>query len=213
MKILLAVLYYASILSAWVAVATGLRVRGFLWYYVLVSGICDLIPVTKPFPENPHWYGNIFFAAQFVLVCGYFIQQLLPPRQQRGAAAVVFAITAFFLFFVSKSGFWKVHYQAGAVLYGLLILPTLGGFYSIIRREELLRLERSPFFLFCAAFLLYVAGSCLILLFAPRFRTENYRFLVLIWGAVHNTLNILKNLAIARALYLYRLPEKTDDRY
>lgn len=210
MNTALSVLHFISVISAWIAVVVGLRLRGFLWYYVLVSGLCDVFSFLNLSPTYPHWYGNSFYAAQFVLVCGYFIRELAPPARQRGYAVLAASITLLFLLFTVQNNFWRVHYQAGAMLSGLLILPTLGGFYSLMRREEVLRLERSPLFLFCAAFLLYIAGSFLIMVFTPRFVAENYDFLKRIWLSIHNSLNILKNLAITRALYLYSLSPKSD---
>ncbi len=206
-------LYILSVASPLVPILTGIRVRGLLWYYVLLSGLCDGLTILRLFPETPHWNGNIFLAAQFVLVNAYFIQELLPKGERRTLAWVlVGCITAAFLFYTIRQGFWDVNYPAGAVLIGLLIIPVLGGFYDIMRREQVLHLERSPFFIFCAAFLLYVSGSFLIMVYAPRFKTEDHRALILMWVSIHNSLNILKNGAIARALYLYAHPRPAHER-
>lgn len=206
-------LYLFSVISILLPIWIGRRVRSLLWYYVLFSGVCDGLFLLYLFPAHLYWLDNTFLATQFVLVNAYFIQELLPKGERRTLAWVlVGCITAAFLFYTIRQGFWDVNYPAGAVLIGLLIIPVLGGFYDIMRREQVLHLERSPFFIFCAAFLLYVSGSFLIMVYAPRFKTEDHRALVLMWVSIHNSLNILKNGAIARALYLYAHPRPTHER-
>lgn len=206
-------LYILSATSVLLPLWVGRRVRGILWYYVLLSATCDVIGLLSHFLNTRNWAVNPFFTAQFGLINAYFIQELLPKGRRRNIAwMLVGCITAAFLFYTIRQGFWDVNYPAGAALYGLLIIPVLGGFYDIMRREQVLHLERSPFFIFCAAFLLYVSGSFLIMVYAPRFKTEDHRALILMWVSIHNSLNILKNGAIARALYLYAHPRPTHER-
>lgn len=67
----------------------------------------------------------------------------------------------------------------------------------------LLKIEESPFFVFCAGFFLYIAGSFLIMLLVTNLSSSNRALLDSLWSYVHDALNIVKNASIAFCLHLY----------
>ncbi len=194
-----------SMLSVALPLWTGRRVRGFLWYYVLLSALCDSFYYLNLWPPYAYWFGNAFWAAQFGLVTGFFAEAipfLRARRWRRAIAGGVGVVVILFCIHACEEDFRVLDFHGGAALYGLLLLPVMAGFYSLVQGPLVARLERSPLFLVCVAFLLYSAGSFLLLLFMPRFRQTDHSFVRTLWVVLHDGLNILKNLLIARALYL-----------
>jgi hypothetical protein len=95
----------------------------------------------------------------------------------------------------------KVIWSDIALGFGLLILFCLAALYKVIRNIEYIKIEQSALFIFSAAFLLYASYSFILMLFADHFTTAPTGLRQQIWS-VHNILNVLKNLAIARVLFL-----------
>lgn len=94
--------------------------------------------------------------------------------------------------------------EAGASFFSFVyILYGIAGFYDILSRQETPHLERSWFFWFNVAFLVYSSGSFLIFLLRQMVVLKNQEAYRAIWHYVFLSLNIFKYLLVGVALYCY----------
>lgn len=84
------------------------------------------------------------------------------------------------------------------IVYGIL------GFYSLLRKQDELFLDRSWFFWLNVALTMYASGTFLLFLFMDYLLSLDFDLFNKIWSSVFLTLNITKNLLIAVALYHYK---------
>lgn len=136
-----------------------------------------------------------------MLLSEFIISQAIPVRFR-----TALRYSSYFLgfLFVSRTVHFSidiVNYADAAILFGLYVIGTLFAMFKVTQEIEFLKIERSPLFIFSAGFLLYVAGSLIILLFKTYLDKAASQLLRDLW-VVHNILNILKNLAIAYCLIL-----------
>lgn len=192
-----------SSLSALLAVWTGRRVNNALWYYACFSLLSDLLGyINIPFfRENRH--ANIFMLLQFALVTPFIINQIIAVQHRKLNYIFIAIISLAFVAHSIYNNWMKANYYGGSILYGITIVLLILSFYKILTDMEVLKIEQLPFFIICAAFLIYTSGSFLILLFSKRLETDNHDYLTKLW-MVHNFLNIFKNASIAYAFYLYK---------
>jgi hypothetical protein len=198
------ILQLISVVSVVLPLLAGARVRNIIWYYVLLSAICDVLPIIPELKAYRHAYGNIFLLGEFILIGLYFIRELIPGQQRGKVLLCLGIITGGFLVAACNSGFFGTNYKGGALLYTVLIPLPLIGFYRIIRTDQPVMILGHPFFIFCAGFFLYITGSFLLMLYMTQLHDMDRDLSIKLWS-VHNVLNIVKNISIA---YYFRLAGK-----
>lgn len=187
------------------ALIIGRQVRGILWYYAGISLISDISTYILR-----HWLGvrqglvsNIFLLAEFLLVGNYLLSFIL-RRISWQARFCIFIIPAAIYAARAFQHLNRTNLQDAAVLLSLLIVLCLIALYEVMLRVEDARLEQSPYFTFAAAFLLYASGTLLLLLFDNDIRTYFSEEIGNRMWLMQNGFNILKNLAIARVLFIIK---------
>lgn len=209
MNLLFSLITCFSRLSGLPAVWLGRKTRGMLWYYAWASLLADLYGFVAS--EVFHWRLNrlqliIFSVAELLLVGAYYNQQLFPKRWRKAVFAGAIILAVWLVFDTAKKGFDKAQWEARAILNVPLILCCIAALFKVIRNIEYAKIERSPLFIFSAAFLLYAAYSELLMLFAEHFRSAPVALRQELWS-VHDFLNAIKNLAIA---YVFMLQAKIN---
>ncbi len=205
MQALINVILYVSIFSALPAVWLGRKQRGLLWLYVLASLTCDVVPLilSDAFSIETRVPGNLFAILELLLVGLYFGQSFWNRPLRRAVFVTTILLTT-----VLSVSTWQVieadtewRNQAQAVSQTFLLLLCIGGLLAVIRNAEEQKIERSQLFLVSASMLLYLAYSMLLMLFTDQFIEAPQALRMKLW-AVHNLLNILKNLAIGYSFFL-----------
>jgi len=196
---------YLSVFSAVPAIWLGRKQQGLLWYYAWASFLSDIIPFVQRRLSGSVWYvqGNLFYLCELILVGLFFIREIPSRLWRRVVLGVIVLIAAFFLVRAWPHINTEVNWPD--VVFGsfALMLLCIAALFKVIRNVEHLKIEQSPLFVFSACFLLYVAYSLLLMLFTEQFKQAPKSLRLNIWS-VHNVLNSLKNLAIARVFTMRR---------
>ncbi|MBS1614540.1 MAG: hypothetical protein JST06_00295 [Bacteroidetes bacterium] len=201
------VVNFCSRYSALPALWLGRKQRGFLWYYALASFLADLLSaefMLDFFPILNSISGliiNLFFLLQLSLLGLYLINQLTNRSLKIVCKIIIIALAAFFIYKTGgrfiRSIFWNEQVFGHIFLMTLCLLTLM----TVFRNIEHIKIERSPAFLFAACFLLLEAYSVLLFLFTEQFMNASKTLIQNVWS-VHNLLNILTNLVIARIFIL-----------
>jgi hypothetical protein len=196
---------FASAASGLIALYTGRSVRNILWYYVLLSFSADIAGYISDFYfDHKQGYGNFFILFEFLLIGVFLSQDVVPLAIKKITSVFVVCIGYGFFVATAYTKWTEINFVGAAVLYGVIIPVILSGFYAIVNDAELVRLDKSPEFIFCSAFLVYFSGSFLIMLYAGPLKGSNQVLLDNLW-ALHNLLNLIKNLSAAYCLFLYKI--------
>jgi hypothetical protein len=193
-----------SALSAVPAIWLGRRLRGLLWHYAWASFIADILTVSflQYLGTNGKLViGNIFCMVEFFLISLYFGRALFRGWAYGVFVALIIAWGTYLFISTLSVIHSRVNWEYIAVNYSIFVLLCLLSLFKVIRNIEHLKIEQSPLFIFSAAFLLYASYSLLLMLFADRFKSAPQTLREELWS-VHNILNALKNLAIARIFIL-----------
>jgi uncharacterized protein with PQ loop repeat len=206
MNWLVRVILYISVFSAVPAVWLGRKLRGLLWYYALAGLCCDAIPfiLRRIAGTDSLFLGNVFPVLELTLVGLYFRSIFSNALLRSLIVPGIVVLNAVFIFDTWHHLNNEVNWLGQVFGQIFLLLLCIAALFKIIRQVEHVKIEQSPLFIFSATFLLYVAYSLLLMLFSVQFRHAAVPLQKNIW-AVHNVLNILKNLAIA---YIFVMPRK-----
>lgn len=193
-----------SLLSALIPVFVGRRTGSLLWWYCIISLLADTIGFTlMKMHIQKGWVSNVFLLLEWLLIATCLAETILPKKYRTAKYLSIGLVGGLFCVRTVQKSFNIPNYGDAAILYVLYTLLTLATLYKVIKEIEYLQIERSPTFIFSAAFLLYVSGSLIMLLSNKHLRESNPALLREIW-VVHNILNVLKNCAIAYCLLLIK---------
>jgi hypothetical protein len=207
MKQFIATVMFLSSFSAAPALWYGRNDRGLLWYYAWASILSDVFSLIMELSgTHVKTVANLFYVAEIVLIGIYFSRKLFSGRLQSSFLVLVFALAAWFV--VDSIDSWqnRIEWKDIALALALFVFFCLVSLYRVITNIEYFKIERSPLFVFSAAFLLYASYSLVIMLFADHFRQAPKELREQLWS-VHNILNLVKNLAIARVFYMQQEAE------
>src|ERR1043165_4713652 len=154
MEIVIKVVILLSLYSALPAIWLGFRQRGILWYYAVVSFLCDMASHTmiKVFHSEGRWTGNVFYLLELLLIGIYFSKLLFSGRWQRAVMLVTIGIGIWFIASIHADFNVNVNYETTAVMYLLFISFCLIALYRVLRNVDYTKIERSPLFTFAATF-------------------------------------------------------------
>ncbi len=175
-----------------------------LWWYCCLSFLADAVGYALSTIHHPmFWVSNAFILGEWLLISNFLIRQAFAERFRYPLLALSYLLGALFVARTIYCSPSVLNYDDAAVFFGLYVIGTLFGLYRVIQKIEFMQIEQSPLFVFCAAFLLYVSGSLIMLLARKYLDKSDHTLMRNIW-VVHNMLNILKNLAIAYSLLLIK---------
>lgn len=202
MLIASALICYISNLSAMPAIIIDWRNKSLLWWYACIDFASDASSFLLNRLHMPKaWISNIFFVCEFVIVGAYLTKAIFIGRMRRGATVGIAVLAVYFIIHTIIISPLEGNYVDGAILYAVFTIFCMLALRRVIQDIELLKIEHSELFTFSAAFLLYASGAMLILLF-KQYLNENYTALINQIWSILCVLNILKNLAIARVLFI-----------
>ena len=150
---------------------------------------------------------NIFLLSEWLLIGTYLTKALFrnKSRNSRQAGVALIAVSA--VVWILHYGYNEASYSAGVAVYCIYIGLLLACLHKIMRNFEYMQLEKSPFFVFCAVFLLFTSGS-IALLGIKRYLDANDPILAHNLWAAHYLLNIFKNGTLAYCIYLLQKQKK-----
>ena len=203
MNALIQVIKWLSFASAVPAIWLGRRLRSVLWYYAWASFGCDMLGlvVHQVMGSNSRFSGNLFGMLELLLIGIYFSYELFSGSIRKASLAIIAALILFGLYRIRVAAFEGNDWQFHAITHMVFVVYCIIALVKVIKNVEHVKLEQSPLFVFSAAFLLYASYSCVVMLFADYFREAPVMVRQQLWS-IHNVLNVVKNLAIARVFYL-----------
>lgn len=192
-----------SILSPLVAIIAGFgtRKQTLLWYYPLTGFVFDVtISFLKRGLHMSHkWPANIFILAEFILISCIYRKHLFRSRK-----AFILFVTGFSLAFTAHTlsySLLEFNKTGSSIFTFIYIIYGIYGLYTILKKQDVIYLEKSWFFWLNVALIIYASGNFLLFLFRDYMVRENRELYLLLWKNVFLTLNIIKNLLLAVSLY------------
>ena len=188
-------------------IVLGRKCKGILWLYAIVCLIFDIVSfglkqLGSPIPGQ----GNLFLLTEFVLLTFYYRKQILDNKLS--IALVVF----FSIVFICHTLFirpynsdvplsvFRLNLYAGALFYLVYIIYAVLGFYKMIKNPKQDFIERSSEFWINTAILIYASGVFFIFLYEEIIDVQNKILINLLWVYLFCSLNIIKNIFLAKAL-------------
>lgn len=193
-------LLYASILSALIPISIGMRnSSNLLWTYVLLAFLADILQLLlKRVLHVPHHpVANSFALTEFLLISFIYKKEIF--RNDRSFYGFVVSLSSVFVIgiFMQEGGIFKMNTTGASFFYFSYIIYGIAGFYMILKKQQVLFIERSSFFWVNVALLLYASGCVLTLLFHHNL---DEKFFLFLWHICFRILNISKNIILAVAL-------------
>jgi hypothetical protein len=193
---------YISIFSPLLPLTVGFRKRNtLLWFYALAGFSFDIISLiirtgNSYSNNNPGLLlaENIFLIFEFALVSLYYRGKVF--RNSKYFFWIMAMIISIYILTNATKRNMIFNFVGGSIFDFSCIILAVIGFYSLIKKKEVIFLDKSPFFWVNVAFLIYCTGNFLTFLFAEYLKEKDGHFLVNLW-IFHNVLNILFSILIA----------------
>jgi hypothetical protein len=202
-----------SVFSPIVAIVIGWKKRSLLWCYACIGFLVDFIS----FASNrtgilPHhkWLYNAFILTEFFIFFSIY-GQLLQNKRKR-ILFTLYALSFFFYYLFSlalqaRSLFFildPINQSNIAVLFVFYISLGIMGLYKLLTLDGIIYLEKEWLFWVSTALLLYGSGDIFLFLFGDHFTSKSDSKYISLWYFVHPTMNTIKNLLIALAIFYYK---------
>ncbi|MBS1772809.1 MAG: hypothetical protein JST82_08110 [Bacteroidetes bacterium] len=208
MNAITTIIYYVSILSPLLGVWVGRNSKSILWYYMCTCFVADVINYNFKQMHISHvWISNLFIIVEFVFVTSYFKNVFFSKAHQQIFIAFLAIVAALFLYnsytitAVDGDASKNYNYAFTAVFFIVYIMLSLAGLFKIMREAKVPRLQSSPLFLSCIAFLLYSSGALFIFLAKDEIVRIDKQAFAVIWPFFFMPLNITKNILVAFSLH------------
>mgnify|MGYP001247328562 CR=1 FL=1 len=198
---------FASNISHIFPIIFGRRTKPILWWYTVMCLFFDLGTFLLK-KSNLHVPGieNTFLIVEFCLISVFYRQLYRVNATYYATFAIgilLFLIHTIFIRPYNTSipfDVFRVNLSAGAIFYLYYIIYSIAGFYKQIKEPEQDFIEHSSFFWVNVAFLVYASGVFFIFLFAQIIEVQDYNMISLLWNYLFCSLNIIKNIFLAKAL-------------
>jgi hypothetical protein len=202
MRYLISIIKLLSYVSGAPAIWIGRHIRGLLWYYVWASFLCDIAALAmEQMGYVAKAAANVFYPLELLLVGLYFSNELFTGWQRKLFICIILCLDIWCIVQAADNWRDRVNWENVAIGLILFVMFCMVALYRVIRNVEHLKIEHSPLFIFAASFLLYASYSLVFMLFADYFRAAPKAMREQLWS-IHNLLNVVKNLAIARMFFL-----------
>jgi len=196
------VITYISVFSPLLPLIVGFRKRtSLLWFYALAGISFDIISlIVRAYNEHYHkslnlsLAENIFLIFEFSLISLYYRDKVF----KKNKLFLVLILLLILLYVLCNLSYYNLmfNFVGGTIFDFSCIIFAVIGLYSLIKKREVVFLDKSPFFWVNIALLLYCTGNFLIFLFAEYLQEKDSDFLRYLW-IFHNVLNILFSVLIA----------------
>ncbi len=181
---------------------TGIKERkSLLWLYALVGFSFDIVStIARNYTVFPNkalvltLAENIFLVTEFLLIAFYYRDRIFKKKQLfYTAISILIAIYTLSVFIKSNHAF---NFIGGTLFDFTCIIFAVAGFYSLLKRQEIIFLDKSKFFWVNVAFLVYCSGNFLVFLFSEYLIQKDKELSIKLW-IFHNILNIIFSILIA----------------
>lgn len=196
------IIYWLSIFSPVLPLIVGFYKRKtLLWFYALSGFSFDIFSLmVRTYDAHHHRTPNLSLAENIFMIFEFVLISLYYKGKIFKSSKLFFAVlgTLISLYLLCNLTRYNVmfNFVGGTIFDFTCILYAIVGFYSLIRKREVLFLDKSPFFWVNIALLVYCTGNFLIFLFAEYLQKKDAAFLSNLW-VFHNMLNILFSVFIA----------------
>jgi hypothetical protein len=167
--------------------------------WLLVAGlILDVIQRTLGIlKQHNEWPGDIFMFIQFTLLLYIFSLQFERKIIFKVIYSVVVAFCVMSLLFVDGAA---ALIRSSAIDGIVLIIVSIAFFYKLLNELKVANIHRLPVLWIAFATLFYYSGNFFVFL-ARSYLEKDLDALLFFWIWVHNSLNIIKNILFAIALW------------
>lgn len=206
MPLLLAIAIFSPVLPLMV----GFKKRWtLLWTYVLIGFIFDVIILIAKSDKHLNAYsiGNLYVIFEFIIIALLY-QKIVLKKNIILFISLIFIALFYIINTLSKSIYDFNAFGASFFLVTYIFL-AISGFYKIMQNEQILFIERSSFFWFNVAILMYATGNLLVFLFKDYLIEYDNHFFIQLWTNFVRVLVILKSVLLAFALS----PKSMDHAY
>lgn len=149
---------------------------------------------------------NLFLVVEYCFISFYYIR-LFGVRSFYAIISLLLLVLFFTHTIFARNNDWssaehifRVNLLAGSLFYLWYMISAMAGFYKLIRHPKEDFIEHSDFFWVNVAFLIYASGVFFIFLYAEIIEAQNYKMISLLWNYLFCSLNIIKNIFLAKAL-------------
>ncbi len=194
------ILLYASVLSAIIPIIVGIRKRNsLLWTYVAIAFLADVLQlILKRGLHLPHHpVANVFILTEFLLISYIYKDEIFKNVKIFYGLVVLLSSVFVIGVFAQEETIFKMNTTGASFFYFTYIIYAIAGFFMILKKQQVLFIERSSFFWMNVALLLYASGNVLTLLFHNNL---DEKFFLFLWHIFFRVLNISKNVILAVAL-------------
>ena len=194
--------YYLSAFSPLLPITIGFNKRNtLLWYYAIIGFAFDILfTVLMRFcfftgkELVTSVAQNTFLIVEFILISLYYQREILQKKY-----FYFFLIPVPVLFFlasiIGKSNI-ALSFLGGSIFDFTCIFYAISGFYTLLKKQQVVFLDRSAFFWVNVAFLVYCCGNFFIFLFSEYLIQKDKEMSIKLW-IFHNILNIIFSILIA----------------
>jgi hypothetical protein len=199
------ILLILSVISPIPALLIGRKNRSsLLWIYLLVGLTFDvtLVLLKRVYHLNNAWAGNLFTLTEFLLL-SYLYKDLI-FKNRTIFLIVLYSLSLFYVSHTLSRPLNVPNKVGGSILTFTYIVYAIMGFYTIIKEQKVIFLDKYWFFWLNTALLVYASGSFLLFLFRDYLRAQDDGLFVILWRYLFLSLNIIKNTLLAFAIYYYR---------
>ncbi len=207
---MLKIIVYASNLSHLLPIFCGRKNKALLWWYAITGFLFDITSfISRCFDVAIPGQANLFLVLEFIFIAGYYRKEAF--RGNKWYPFYIFGIILVFIYHTLwirpyssaiVADRYRMNLEGGALLYLHYIIFAIIGLYLIIKKPENDLIGKSYFFWSNIAFLIYSSGVFFIFLSEEIILTYDKSTMVLLWGYIFCSFNIVKNVLLAKSLTL-----------
>lgn len=167
--------------------------------WLLIAGlILDITQRTLGIlKQRNEWPGDIFMFIQFTILLYIFSQQFDRNTIFKIIYSVAISFCAMIILFVDGAA---ALIRSSALDGLVLIIVSIAFFYKLLNELKVVNIHRLPILWIAFATLFYYSGNFFVFL-ARSYMEQDLETFSFFWTWVHNSLNIIKNILFAIALW------------
>lgn len=198
------ILIYLSITSVLIPLAIGihkLRARPLFFkglvVYLLISGLSDIVGLS--YPEFSHFKNNIFGVTQIVILTTLYVMLSLKRATRKWMIGMGIVLLLNVFAFELLGNFHERNMPIRLLGSFWFIVLAIHYYLSLFKGLPVNNIVRYPYFWFNLAILVYFSGNLFLHTSITFIKSENLYYLYI---PIHSMFNVIKNLFLARSLYL-----------
>jgi hypothetical protein len=176
-----------------------------LWFYAITGLLFDIL---ISLIVNNHLYktifADLFYLAEFLFISQYYRQNSGGTINKYFKYIVVSIPLLFIGYNLIKTDFQHLSLgfslSAAVFFYLVYIVYSIYGFYTIVKEQKIIFIEKSSFFWANVAFLIYGSGMFILILFYDFLEVTDLALLNHLWQPITCSINILEYLVLTLAL-------------